>query len=233
MIQKFLPIRVFCLVLLMTAGALQLAANPGIALTLLNYTVQNNQGNVDLGRSITINALVTNNSSVAFSGTLDFGLHNNTQNTLGTNDNVFQKPPFTSSQINLDPGESVPAIFSINIETPYFEPGPDVVVVWPISSSTIDDSIRIALIINGPNAVNEEREFKPSYIVLRDKIVILDASNQSAVEQVRIYNLMGQQVLAQNGDFITDIPVSTLPKGLYLCQLVDDKNKGAIIRFVH
>src|ERR1700722_9395046 len=103
------------------------AADKGIGVVLLDYTLDTTN-QVDLGYTITIYAQVTNYDTVPFSGSINFGLHNNQQN-LST-DNIFKKPPYSGDIISLGPGETVPAIFSVNVSPLYFAPGPDVVVVW-------------------------------------------------------------------------------------------------------
>ena len=187
------------------------AQSTGIGLTLLNYTVENNQDNIDLGRTVTINALITNYDSIEFVGTLDFGLRNTQQQLSGTD--LFNKPPFSGNTIILNPGESVPAVFSVDIDAPYFIPGPDVVVVWPISTAPIGDSIVINLNINGATGVTSANQLKLNYLVLSDKIVWTNTSIENPIEQVRIYNLVGQTIYSTSGDS-NEVPINQLNSGL-------------------
>jgi hypothetical protein len=218
--------------LLLTAGFIYncAAANNGIALSLVNYTVQNDSGHVSLGYTITINALITNTDSLDFTGQLDFGLHNDQQQLSTTG--IFNKPPYSGNQISLNPGETVPAVFSIDIETPYFLPGPDVVVVWPISASPIVDSIQINLNINNPNAISNVVEAQINYLILGNKIVLQGMDAETVVKQVRIYSITGQVIYSADGSQITEVPIGLLPKALYICELQTADNKRKVIKFV-
>lgn len=201
------------------------ATDNGVGVTLLNYTFDT----VGFGYTITINARVSNSDTVPFAGTIDFGLKNNAY-TLSSF-NLFNKPPYSSSQIFLNPHETVPAIFSIDIDPAYFAPGPDVVVVWPICNQPIADSIRIEIYVQTPNGIKNENNNLFAWIVTPDKLFIKTYSNQTNFEQVRIYNMMGQQVSQLNGQFITEVPVPDLPKGIYLCEFTTADNRRQVIKF--
>ena len=203
------------------------AQSTGIGLTLLNYTVENNQGNIDLGRTVTINALISNYDSSEFVGTLDFGLRNSQQQLSATD--LFNKPPFSGNTIMLNPGETVPAVFSIDVDAPYFIPGPDVVVVWPISTAPIGDSIVINLNINGATGIANTNQVKLSYLVLRDKIVWTNTETKNPIEQVRIYNLVGQTIYSTSGDS-NEVPINQLNSGLYICE-IRSADKRSVIKF--
>lgn len=203
------------------------AQSTGIGLTLLNYTVENNQDNIDLGRTVTINALISNYDSSEFVGTLDFGLRNSQQQLSATD--LFNKPPFSGNTIMLNPGETVPAVFSIDVDAPYFIPGPDVVVVWPISTAPIGDSIVINLNINGATGIANTNQVKLSYLVLRDKIVWTNTETKNPIEQVRIYNLIGQTIYSTSGDS-NEVPINQLNSGLYICE-IRSADKRSVIKF--
>lgn len=203
------------------------AQSTGIGLTLLNYTVENNQDNIDLGRTVTINALISNYDSSEFVGILDFGLRNSQQQLSATD--LFNKPPFSGNTIMLNPGETVPAVFSIDVDAPYFIPGPDVVVVWPISTAPIGDSIVINLNINGATGIANTNQLKLSYLVLRDKIVWTNTETKNPIEQVRIYNLVGQTIYSTSGDS-NEVPINQLNSGLYICE-IRSADKRSVIKF--
>lgn len=203
------------------------AQSTGIGLTLLNYTVENNQDNIDLGRTVTINALISNYDSSEFVGILDFGLRNSQQQLSATD--LFNKPPFSGNTIMLNPGETVPAVFSIDVDAPYFIPGPDVVVVWPISTAPIGDSIVINLNINGATGIANTNQLKLSYLVLRDKIVWTNTETKNPIEQVRIYNLIGQTIYSTSGDS-NEVPINQLNSGLYICE-IRSADKRSVIKF--
>lgn len=220
----------FAVLLLIVAGSQLSVARSGIAVTLLDYRLDTTQ-NISLGYTLTISAEVKNTDTVLFAGNLDFGLRNNSD-TLSSFD-LFNKPPYSGNQIMLNPGEVVPAVFSIDIDVPYFAPGPDVVVVWPISSSPVTDSILIFLNIEGPSSLKENGSVDFSYIVLNDRILLLPESSETNFQQVRIFNILGQQEAYYSSNFLTEIPVPNLPRGIYLCEMITSDKKVRVIKFYH
>lgn len=219
-------------ILLSVASASSLVASSGVSVTLLGYTIDSAL-NVNLGYTLTINTIVRNTDSVnGFVGLLDFGLRNDAQ-VLSTT-TVFKKPPYSGgNQITLAPNESVPAIFSVNINPQYFSPGPDVVVVWPICTSPITDSVRIPLNIIGPSGVGEEKADGFTYIITDRKILLQNTGTQTNFKQVRIVNLWGQTISSLSSNFISEIPVADLPKGIYLCEITGSNNLRKVIKFFH
>jgi hypothetical protein len=230
--KKLLLPRIAFLILAVGACGTLVAQASGLALTLVNYTIQNDSGKVNLGYTITINAQITNDDTTQFVGQLDFGLRNNSQ-ILTQNGNIFNKPPYSSQTITLNPGETVPAIFSVDIETPYFMPGPDVVVVWPISSKPVTDSVLIELNVQQPNALKNEEEALFNYIVLPDKILLQNIAYEKQVKQVRIYNVFGQLMAGYETGVTTEVPTGNLPQGIYLCEVYLNDRTRKVIKFLH
>ncbi|HLP53267.1 MAG TPA: T9SS type A sorting domain-containing protein [Chitinophagales bacterium] len=219
----------FLTVILMCLVCCRALANNGIGVTLINYTFDT----VGLGYTITINAQVTNFDSVPFNGVIDFGLR--TDNYILTNSAVFNKPPFSSNTntITLYPYETVPSIFSVDIDPQYFTPGPDVVVVWPICTQPVVDSIVIPILIEAPNGIAGHQDPLFSYMVLNNRIFIRNFDGSTNLQQVRIYNLMGQQLSTLQSDNITEVPLPALPKGIYLAEFIAANGKRRLIRFFY
>ncbi len=224
-------LRIFLLSLALLPASLSLkAAENGVGVTLINYTLDTVNNDVALGYTITINAEVTNFDSVPFNGFINFGLHNDQQ--VLSNAGVFDKPPYSGDSISLGGHETVPAIFSININQPYFRPGPDVVVVWPISSKPIADSIIIHLNIVDPSGISDEQKSAFSYAIVSNNILLKSADSKTNFKQVRIYNCLGQKISEITSDFISNIPLSGLTDGIYFCQLLTSSGKTTTIKFV-
>ena len=206
-------------------------ASEGLSVTLLGFEIDSTL-NVNLGYKLTISAEVKNTDSTqAFIGNLDFGLRNSTQEL--SNEVIFNKPSYSTNQITLAPGEVVPAIFSIDIESPYFIPGPDVVVVWPISTSPIKDSIRLRINIENPNSMNEPNTFAINYILSDEQIIFNGLGSESNIQQVRIYSTLAQQVYAVNSNFIKSVSIQNLPTGIYFCEFITATGNKRIIKFFH
>lgn len=208
------------------------APGNGLALTLLNYTIQNDSGNVNLGYTITINSRLYNDDTIPFTGQLDFGLRNS-QQVLTNADHVFNRPPYSGTLVILNPGETVPAVFSVHVDDPYFLPGPDVVVVWPISSRPIADSILIPIHVIGPDAIPPPEEAAFGYLITPQKIMLQHLSPEIKVKQVRIYNVFGQRIVSFDSGIDDEIPLGYLPRGIYLCEIKTSNQKRKVIKFLH
>lgn len=202
------------------------AGTPGIGVTLINYTFDT----VGYGYTITINALVTNHDTLPFTGIIDFGLR--TQNYNLSNSGLFNKPPYSNgNDITLYPGETVPSIFSVEIDPVYFAPGPDVVVVWPICTQPISDSVVIPIVVEAPNAIAGTDDVKMGYIIINGHIFITDLESDVQFKQVRIYNIMGQQIYGIDAESITDVALPAVAHGVYLAEFITTGNRRRVIRF--
>ena len=219
----------FCSLFLLTVRLVSQAAGNGVGVVLVSYTLDTTT-QVNLGYTITINAQVTNFDSVPFHGIIDFGLRNSEQTLTSTG--IFNQPPYSGDSISLGGGETVPAIFSVNINHPYFRPGPDVVVVWPICSQPIADSILIHLTILDPSGINGLQEVPLTYSVVNNTILLKSFDSKTNFKQVRIYNDIGQMTSELNDDFISVIPLGSLPRGMYFCQLTTADGRKTTIRFI-
>jgi hypothetical protein len=227
--QNPLPRLSFFLFLYVAAVQVSMAQS-GIGVTFLDYRLDSTQ-NVDLGYTLTISAVVRNTDTTqSFSGFLDFGLRN--RDTVLSNSSIFNKPPYSGNTLMLNPGETVPAIFSIDIKDPYFAPGPDVVVVWPISNRPVADSILINLLIQGPNGIAKNQEPHFHYRLTHNQIDLIYSAAELNIKQVRILNILGEQVYDIYSEVITQIPIPILPRGMYLCQIISADKKIRVIKFI-
>ncbi len=224
--------KIYTVVALIMVCCFSATAQSSIALKLINYTIQSDSVNFDLGYTITINADLTNTGQVTYNDSLDFGLRNSTNNFIPPSSGLFNKPPYTGyGLITIDTGETVPAVFSVHIDMPYFHPGPDVVVVWPICSSVYNDSVLINLNILDPLAINDEVEQITPYIITGSE-VFLEKASENNFQQVRIFNISGQLLYAQHADYISRVPIGNLPHGMFFCELQTNDKRRQVIKFV-
>jgi hypothetical protein len=219
----------FFTLFLMTAGIFSRAATNGVGVTLISYSLDTNL--VSLGYTLTISAQVTNFDSTEFSGPLNFGLRN-LQDTL-TNAGIFGQPPYSGNMITLGGNETVPAIFTVNVNLPYFDPGPNVIVVWPICSKPIADSILIHIVVlDPPNGINEPKDIPITYAVVNNTILLKSTDAAINFKQVRIYDDIGQKLSETTSNFITSVPLPVLPRGIYLCELVTADGRRTTFKFI-
>lgn len=219
----------FSLVLTFCAYLCSFASDGGgIGVTVVNYTLDSTH-DVNLGYSITVNADVTNFDTTTFTGALTFGLRNN--ESIITSEGVFNRPPYSGDVITLQGHSTIPAIFNVYISPAYFTPGPDVVVIWPIFAGNPQDSIVIAINVIDPSAVNNVKAAPFTYIVTDGGIVLKNSGN--SFKQVRLYNLLGQQIYELHAANITEVPTANLSKGVYLCELTAADGSRQVIRFIY
>jgi hypothetical protein len=204
------------------------AENQGIGVTLVNYTVDSDNS-VDVGYTITINAEVTNYDTTAFSGVISFGLRSSSE--VLTNAGIFGQPPYSGDVVKLGGGETVPAIFSVNVNYQYFAPGPDVVVVWPICNQPIADSIVINVTVLDPSGINQLYAGIFTYTVLSDEILL--KAPDINFQQVRIFDVVGQEVYQLNDNYISRVSLPALPRGIYICKLLASDGKQETFKFFH
>jgi hypothetical protein len=202
------------------------AQSSNISIALIGYTIDT----VNLGYTLTMNAEVTNQDSVPFTGRINFGLRSN--NDIITNSTVFDQPPYSGDSIYLNGHETVPAVFGVNINPQYFTPGPDVVVVWPICTAPNVDSIVLHIFVQDPSGINGPAAGLFAYHIQADKILFSNGQANTVFEQVRIFDVAGRQVIAQNGTNITEVPIGRLLQGVYVCQLICGNGLKINFKFV-
>lgn len=201
---------------------------PGIAVKLLSYNITPDSV-ANLGYTITVSAELTNEDSSAFSGTIDFGLRNT--NFLINDSNVFNKPWYSGIQpINLNSFETVPAIFSIQIDPQYFAPGPDVVVVWPISNKPVTDSVVIYLQIASPSSDDDIIDQSFGYAVLPDRLQLFYNNHDIQFNQVRIFNTLGECIFTHQQPEISTVMLPDLSTGIYLCEFWANDNRRKVVK---
>ena len=205
-------------------------AAEGVGVTLLTYTIDS-ANSAGPGYTITISALLTNFDSLEFHDTINFGLRGDHQNL--THAGIFGTPKYNGTVVFLHGHEIVPALFTVRIEQQYFAPGPAVVVVWPICTQHIGDSVVIDFTVLDPTGISTEKDDPFTYVVLNNRILLKNQDTKTAFKQVRIYNLLGQQVSEQQSGGLTEIPLPTLPHGIYICELLAADSSRKVIKFLH
>jgi hypothetical protein len=221
-----------CSLFLLTATLFTRGAGngSGVGVTLISYSLDTDV--VNLGYTITISAQVTNFDSVPFNGPINFGLRN-LHDTL-TDAGVFGQPPYSGDVISLGANQTVPAIFTVNVNLPYFDPGPNVIVVWPICMRRIADSVLINIVVADPDpsSLKSLNAVPLTYAVVNNTILLKSTDATINFKQVRIYDVIGQKVAEVNSSYIATVQLPQLPHGIYLCQLVTADGRRTTIKFV-
>jgi len=237
MLRKTLPKTFTLLVALLFRTCFAAGPGQGIGLSLVGYSLSDSPGHdVHPGYTLTIEAQLINYDTNIYVGPVSFGLKHANGMVLTNADDIFDQPAYSGYPIYMGPQDTIPALFHVHIDPMYFIPGPDVVVVWPITQLPVVDSISIQLLITADSVsagIGTVNNAVFRYSIQENEILLLNLSAETNFKQVRIYDLLGKQVSTLNSDHITTIPVPSLPKGIYLCEMVTVDGQTHIIRFIH
>jgi hypothetical protein len=213
---------------------LLLAATTGYSQSSLRLTVITVSDTAPaLGDEILVFANLQNtDTSNAFSGIVRFEVANGIQNL--SNSNILSSPPYSGTQITLDPKEEIPALFTVKVDEQYFKAGPDIIVIWPMTTQPPKDSILIPIIIHQALGVEGLTKNKHYLSVNGNQLTIhsgVTANND--LKQVRIFDLAGQLLLQQSLDENNiSLNIDILPRGMFLCELLFNNNKRNTIKFL-
>lgn len=186
-----------------------------------------------LGDEILVFANLQNtDTSKVFSGIVNFEIANTTQNL--NNSNILSSPPYNGTQITLDPKEKIPALFTVKVDEQYFKAGPDIIVIWPLTTLPPTDSVRIPITIHQTLGVEGLTKNKHYLTVSGNVLSIHNAGNaNNDLKQVRIFDLSGQLLLQQNNDENNNgVNIDTLPRGMFICELLYNNNKRSVLKFL-
>jgi hypothetical protein len=171
----------------------------------------------------------TNNT---FTGVVNFEVANNLQNLSSSN--ILNTPPYSGTQITLGPQEEIPALFTVKVDAQFFKTGPDIIVIWPITTHPQKDTLRIPILIREPLGF-EGLLTKNTFLSVSGNQLLIhtDLNTNNTLKQVRIFDLSGQLILQQgNEEKNTSIGIDELPRGMFICELLYSNNKRNVMKFV-
>lgn len=194
------------------------AQTPQMSISAVNFP-----DTAHVNQSYNFTFIITNVSPAnTFSGSVDIYFSTTLTgdtNSFGTNQ-IGGLAPFDTFTVQVNNYN-----FNPNNQ-PQFSTGDNVVVVWPsIAGEPAGDSLYLDLYIPDPAGINDKKSsFANDLQLIRvseDQLGISIANQQIAVDQVRIYNLAGQEVLVEKNPEILNM--SGIPTGIYIIEVdVDD-----------
>lgn len=186
-----------------------------------------------LGDEILVFANLQNTDTAnSFTGVVNFEIANGIQNLSGNN--ILSAPPYNGTQITLNPKEEIPALFTVRVDEQYFKVGPDIIVIWPMTTLPPNDSIRIPINIHQALGIEGLTQNKPHLSVNGNQLMIHSgATANNELKQVRIFNLTGQLLLQQSSEEKNiNLSIDELPRGIFICELLYGNNKRNVMKFV-
>lgn len=152
-------------------------------------------------------------------------------------DSILTTPTLIdSAYTTLNPNDSVKFGRKLTISQPNFHLGINIVVVWPRSSGVTQvDSAQTTLVVLSPNGIND-RLFEKEGIRIypnpsSSKIYIWAKQLDLNVEQVRIYNSIGQLV-SQLRSKRNVFDISELESGLYFIEIETARGEKQMKKFI-
>ncbi len=189
-----------------------------------NTTVQ--QNSLRINDTLRINTFVFNYDTASFSGNLAFG--------LSINGFIAQQAyvEVDTSTFTLAPNSGRQMLLNVKIVTPEFIVGPNVVIIWPITSRPAHDSIKTTIYIKYPDGIQNtlaDLDFL-SIGFKKNEAIISNLEKIKTLKQVRIFDILGKQIFESNDNFQKNIPFDNYNAGLYFFEFVTTNNQRKVIK---
>lgn len=184
---------------------------------------------VSVGQVINYSVIIRNNGFVPFQGPIQLAMDN------GQGQIAYLY--FSASLVTILPGSDYTiSNTSVTIDSSFFRPGGNVVVVWPYTSQLIAYTPKVfsTYVLSGFQGVEEVPLSQSVSIFPNPTSDFLQIkSTKTTIERVRIYALNGKLVYQkQNNDSASlSIYVGDLPAGVYSVELLS-KNEKAIQQII-
>lgn len=201
------------------------------------YTTSISNASPALGEQISIYTELRNNSITdTFAGPIDFTVANH--DGIITAGSVIGKPPFTGTTVVLPPGAKMAALFTVQLQPAYFKVGPEIIIVWPITTSSpstviIVDSAKAPITITASTGIVDIPYENIKAFVYNEQLIIQTIEGKTSLEKVQIFDVVGTPVaLYYLSDTDAIISLAALPKGLYIAEIMAARGQRKTIKFV-
>ncbi len=188
--------------------------------------------------SITYTLFIYNNSSVLnYNGNITIQIYNDTTGNGGFG-NIFQLNSILLPTQSIAPSNFTVYIDSFLVDTSAFRSGINTVVIWPIadvsSGFVTADTLRQNIFVFDPLSTTELLQthkitLYPNPFSSKIWFKGLDKNN---IEQVRILDVLGKELLSIQVDGKTPLDLSELSKGVYFIKLQTKDSKQIIIKTI-
>lgn len=148
--------------------------------------------------------------------------------------------PISTSSVTINPGDSVLKSTKISFKKPQFDVGIDIVVVWPTVNSpyVLADSTIFNVTVLAPLTINDITIWLDEDISIfpnpANQFLSININPKTDVEEVRILDVFGRQVLTSNTRNQTNVIINTsnFAKGIYFMEFILEDNKRLVRKFV-
>lgn len=226
------PLRYLLLTLLLWCKQSVWAVTGGLGMNTATLSADT----LHFGDTLRISTHIVNYSSGTYQDSISFGLK---INGITNVNHVLFPNPFLGQTVTIPAGDSIPASLIVIITPAYCQVGPDILVIWPIAADATPDHERLTehifVIIPTTDTtdVPEEKDEKNLKLFSNgDYVHIINNSVDIQLNRVIIWNLEGQKIAEQPIDNNTSVPFGPAPTGLYVAEIIYDKDKHLMIKFI-
>ncbi len=184
------------------------------------------------GTQLSVNIQLQNVSPTdTFKGIINFDLAN--KDSVIENLNIVGKPNYNGTFITLAPSETKAGLFTVQIMSPNFVAGPDIIIVWPIAGAIILDSARAPINIQQPLGIQHNENNKLLLWENNNELFIQMEEPETWLQDVRIFDLNGRLVMhRQLQPHHNKISVANLPAGIYMAEVTMRNGKMSMLKWV-
>lgn len=182
--------------------------------------------------TITLATSLLNVGNAAYNGSLSFGFAIN--NTRNISEAIFIAP-YKGQMVNIPAGDSLPLLFRIVVQPQYFQSGPDIFVVWPITDNNYTpDSVAVNIVVidevNDISTTPGDENFR---VYCNDnQLKIAGNGDEPPIDNLAIYSTTGQLMYSNVVGSNLSVSLSPFPAGIYLVKVSFANGKKRMFKVI-
>ena len=192
---------------------------------------------IDTNRYLTINDTMYNWGQTLITG--DSVLVGVSLNSLPYSDTSLQHaPPSVIPSDTILPGIANYKIVTVTVDSSSrYQVGPNTIVIWPIVHRNgvpipvVGDSIYINVTYNRITGIAGISLLRMYIFQTQGQLSVNFGDAENLVQQVRIYDILGQGIYTGAPDRSKNIPTTGWNKGIYLCEITTLSGEKRTIKF--
>ena len=183
--------------------------------------------------TLNITAEIINYDTAVYYAPVDFGYKiNGVQNVSAS---IFNAS-VSGQLVSIQPHDSVPVSIKVVVTPDYFEVGPDILVVWPIAftGGNPNNVIEQQIYIPDPSGINNIaiQDEQLSVYYAEQNIYISARKANIYLNQVRVFNLAGEEIINRSETNLETIPFSNESAGIYFIEVRFNDEQRKVFKLV-
>jgi hypothetical protein len=168
---------------------------------------------------VSLTTTLHNAGNQSYHGSLSFGFSINSTRNVST---VIFNAPYNGESISINPGDSLPLLFHVLVQSQYFLAGPDIFVVWPIiDNNRTPDTIEAQIwVLDQISDVATETPDNALRVYTSNNLLFIEnADHLNLVQQAKVFDVSGRLLVDVPVSGLAQIPFPSQPAGVYVVQL--------------